>query len=857
MPTSPRSCALALALAVGGCSTVTHHHIAGPTQAPAAESAEGEATPAPERRRVLLIVAEGLRRAVLADYFETLEEADFDPDWPSGLAALRQAGFTFARSDRAEASVPGGGLSAAATWATGEWPGQHGIVGGVFHAARPDGYLARYGFDGPVDGSRIFYGPGLAWPTPEAPALAGALVGGPTWAARLGATHRVAVVFAPFGQGAEWLVPEPAEVGAASLLTTPYAAAAWPLVDREVRDGAFEMLLDDDVDVVVAWFRGVGVESCVQPPAECRDDGEEGVAGLQRTALRELDERLGDLLRRYEIARPGGLDGLSVLLVGTGSGVDRGPEQAEKVIAGPTLLARIAEQAADDGCRARLEAAVAAGDLVVAADGGAVARVTVRPGPAGQQQRMRQDLACLGAAVDTLVAETPWLAGAARLPAEALGKGGPRAGRFVVRLRPAFEKQLSARRRSRLVARIRRAVDEPGADGTIRGGHAVLFASAGWVFTDPLWGGPASDLAAGALEEASMAVPFVVADRALSDVADAALRATPVELADVGPTVLAMVEAPAAAFEGLPRPPVVRWRLLPRRVLEHVRADRRIRMPAADPLPVVTWSETGESVTLGLEEPADLWPADVVALRLGEAVFRWDPDANAFPPGLPCQYAEVDKRRTWQCTAAVDRSAPGLMTAAVRRAPSADPARSGPRDELFPVVLGEAAPVVEAVEAVCATAGAVRVRLRAQDAVGLGRVELFVADDRLGGVGRIPGGLLAEAALGGVAAAEACAGDPLAEGCALTATAPAVDGAVEVPFAAAWVAHHRVARALPGVEGVDRAALAAAWAAAGGAGAAPERAFVATRVCNLAGRCAQRALLSDVDLGALVARGCP
>lgn len=837
---------------------MTHHHIAGPPPPPAVEGAEGEAPPAAsERRRVLLIVAEGLRQAVLADYFEVLEEADFDPDWPSGLAVLRQAGFVFARSDRAEASVPGGGLSAAATWATGAWPGQHGIVGGVFHAARPDGYLARYGFDGPVDGSRIFYGPGLAWPTPAAPALLGSLVDGTTWAARLSATHRVATVFAPFGQGAEWLVPEPPVVGAASLLTTPYAAAAWPLVDREVRDGAFEMLLDDDVDVVVAWFRGVGVESCVQPPAECRDDGEVGVTGLQRAALRELDGRLGDLLRRYAIARPGGLDGLSVLLVGTGSGVDRGPDQREKVIPGPTLLARIAEVAADDDCRARLVAAAAAGDLVVAADGGAVARVTVRPAPPGQQHRVRQDLACLGAAVDALVAETPWLAGAARLPVEALGRGGPRAGRFVVRLRPAFEKGLSARRRSRLMARIRRAVDEPGADGAIRGGHAVLFASAGWVFTDPLWGAPASDLAAGALEEASMAVPFVVADRALSDVADAALRATPVELADVGPTVLAMVEAPEAAFEGLPRPPVVRWRLAPRRVLEHVRADRRIRMPAADPLPVVTWSETGESVTLGLDEPADLWPADVVALRLGDAVFRWDPDANAFPPGLPCQYAEVDGRRSWQCTAAVDRSAPALMTAAVRRAPSADPARSGPRDELFPVVLGESAPVVDAVEAACATAEAVRVRLAARDAVGLGRIELFVADDRLGGVGRIPGGLLAEAALGGVVPSAACVDDPLAEGCALAASAAAVEEAVEVPFAAALVAHHGVARALPGVEPVDAGALAAAWAAAGGRGAAPRQAFVAARVCNLAGRCAQRALVSDVDLGALVARGCP
>ena len=819
----------------------------------AGEAAGVEVKPAAGRRRVLLIVAEGLRRAALAEYFETLEKADFDPDWPSGMAVLRQEGFHFARSDRAEASVPSGGLAAAATWATGQWPGQHGIVGSVFHEARDDGYLVRYGFDGPVDGSRVFYGPGLGWPTEEAPALAGALLRSSTWAARLGGTHRVAVVFAPFGQGAEWLVPQPAEVGAASLLTTAYAAAAWPLVDREVRDGAFEMLLDDEVDVVVAWFRGVGVESCVQPPEGCRDEGV-GVGALQIDALRQLDERLGDLLRRFLIARPSGFDDLSVLLVGTGSGVDRGPAGREKVVPGPVLLARIAEQAVGEGCRARLEAAAAVGDLVVAADGGAVARVTVRPGPAGQQHRVRGDLACLGGAVDALVAETPWLAGAAWLPAEALGLAGPRAGRFVVRLRAAFERGLSARRLSRVVARIRRAVDE---GPVVRGGHAVLFASAGWVFTDPEWGG-ASDLAAGALEEASMAVPFVVADRALSDVADAALRATPVELADVGPTVLAMVEAPEGAFEGLPRPPVVRWRLDPRRVLEHVRADRRIRMPAGDALPVVTWGETGDSVTLGLDEPGDLWPADGVAVRLGDAVHRWDPDANAFAAGVPCQYAEVGGRRSWQCTGGVDRSGAGLMTAAVRRSPSGVAGQSGAREELIPVVLGDGVPVVERVEAVCASAEGIRVGLGARDAVGLGRIEAFVVDERLGGPGRVPGGLFAEARLGGVEASAGCAVDVLGAECSLRATAAVVDGVVEVPFAQRLLAHHRMARRLPGaVAAVDEGAVAAAWQAGSGAGVGPRRAFVAVRVCNLAGRCVQRALVSDVGLERLVEAGCP
>ncbi len=840
-----------------GCSTVAHRHIAPhpAPEAPAAapEGAESDAADTSEasRRRVLLIVAEGLRQGVFAEYLETLEDADFEPDWPSGLATLRQEGFGFAASERAEASVPGGGLAAAATWATGQWPEAHGIPGAVFHEARPDGYLVRYAFDTPIDGARVFYGPALSWPGPDAPALAGDLLRTETWAARLTPGRQVAMVFAPFGQGAEWLVPEPVEIGAASRLSTDYAAAATPLIDREVRDGAFEMLLDDEVDVVVAWFRGVGVESCAQTPTTCRSSSE-GITDVQRGALQQLDGRLGDLLRRYLIARPSGFDDLSVLLVGTGSGIDRGPEQPDKSVTVPALLARLADDAPDEACRARLTEAAAAGDLVVAAGGGALARITVRPAPPGQQHRVRRDLACLGGAIDALLEEAPWLAGAARLPAEGLGGEGPRSSRFVVRLHPTFQRGLSARRRSRLMARIRRSID----DGeTTRGGHALLFASAGWVFTDPLDGGRPPDVALGSIEAASMAIPFVIADRALSDVAEGAVRSTPVELADVAPTVLSMLGAPEAGA-GLPRPPVVQWRLEPRRVLEHVRADRRIRPPPVGPLPTVTWSETGEALTLGLNESAELWPADVVAMRLGEQVFRWDPDDNTFPEGLPCQYAEVDERRRWQCTVPVDRSAPRVMTAAVRRSPSADPSREGPRDELIPVVVGDARPTVTALAPRCVSDDSIEVRVEATDGLGLGRLEVFLADGRVGQPGHVPGGLFADATLGAIEPSEGCATDPLGEACALRATAPAVAVEVSVPFSRSALDHFDVARRLPGLEPGGSDALGEAWTADDGSGPAPRSAYLVARVCNVAGRCVRRALMSDVAYASMRAAGC-
>ncbi len=836
--------ALSLA-ALSGCSTMTHKHIAPhgaatPSAAPdaaAKEPAEAEAEP---RRRLLVIVFEGLRQSALSAYLDRLDEADDEPDWPSGLALLRQEGFRFASARRAESSVPGGGLAAAATWATGQWPDTHRIPGDVFYEAHPDGRLLRYDFDDPLDRSRVYYGPALNWPSGEAPTLPAALLGAQTWAHRLAPTHRVAFSFAPFGHEAEWLVPEPADLGAATGLPTAYAAAATGLFDRESADSTLELLLRDDVDVVVAWFRGIASETCAR--SACDDDGD--LPAVQARALQRLDGRLADVLTRYQIARPNAFARTSALVVGTGSGVDRDDAAADnaKIMPPETLLERIVEQASEP-CVEVLQTAVARAELLAAAGASSVARLYVRPAPLGQQARVRRTVECLDPALDALLARSPWLAAGAWRSKAQMQRPGRRADRFVVRMREGFARGLSTRRRNQLIARIRRAIDDGPAP---RAGDAMLFAASGWIFADPQAPRLMPEAALGGLSDVSMAIPLLVAARELSDVADGALRSTTVELADVAPTILAMAQAPAAAFEGLPRPPVMAWR--DGRTLEHVRADRRIRRPTGPERPSISVVEGPDGLVAALEESAELWPADVVALRIGDAVHRWDPDANTFPEGVPCTYVEKDRRRHWRCTGQVDRRGPGTSLVAVQRDPSGDDDVDGPLTRITPVVLGASKPFLGDAEVQCTRADGLRIAIDARDPLGLSRATVHLVDDRIGGATRVPGSLSATVELGRIVPTAPCVADPFAPACAVEATATAVEGPVELPFSPQLMAHHAAARALPGARPVDRPALHARWSAAGEPGSAPANAWLALEVCNIAGQCVRRALISDVDL---------
>lgn len=853
----------ALSLVLGGCSTLTYRQIpfdrpdvAAAATEPAAASAAVEEPPttegeAPRGRRVLLLVVEGLRPSVLDAYLRDLREADYEPEWRSGLALLRREGFGMATSARAEAPVPGTGLAAAATLATGTYPAEHRIMGDTFYTARADGRLTRFDAGDPVDGARIHYGPGLSWPSAENPTLPMTLLTRPTWAERMHPDRRVVTVFAPFG-GGDWLVPDPPSVGAPAVLPTRYGTAATPLLDREATDGVLEVLLDPTVDVVVGWYRGVSVNSCARPGAEC-GNAAGGIRGVQSRALRRFDEQLAEILAAYRIGDADGFAQTAVVVTGTGSGADRGPNRPDLSRAIPieSVWSALGERS-EGACGERLNAAIDRGDLVIAADGSAVARIYVRGSPPGQAHRHRADLACLGPALERVLEDASWLAGIAHLPAEALGQPGDRADRFAVQLRPSFEEGLPARRRDRLLDRIRLSIDSGPAP---RSGEAILFADRGFVFLDPASPRRLDHMARSALDGPSQAIPFVIAHPKLAEVLPSTLRSTPVELADLGPTIMTLVEAPAATGADLPRPPVLAWEGA-RGALNVVRADRQVRTPRTRALPEVFISEDDAQIVVGMTESAELWPADTVRFRLGDAVYDWDPDANAFPEDVPCSFTEAQKRRTWRCTAPVDRSTPSATLAVVQRSPHGDDEIDGPMTTMIPLALGPSWPQIEAMSAQCATPEALTIKVQAKDALGLARLDLVMVDDRLGEPTRVMGSLAVEVPLGRLEPAVACSKDPFAGACAVAGDAPTIDRAVEVALPIALLDHHARARTLPGTARIDAERLAARWSAAKGPGQAPRAAWLAVDLCNVAGACARQPLLSDVDWRAMAERGC-
>ncbi|MCA9538860.1 MAG: alkaline phosphatase family protein, partial [Myxococcales bacterium] len=295
-----------------GCSTISHQHIGRPPPR--------ELATQPDRPRALVIAVDGLRADVFAAYLGRLERAAYEPDWRSGLALLRREGFHWAVAQRAEATAPASGLSALATLATGEYADVNGIPGDTFYEVDAGGRAARYDFEGPVDGSRLFFGPALALPDDAGPALPDTLLRTGTWYDQLAPAGHAAVVFQPFVAGAEGIIPQPSDVTGAAFLPDQLGAAAAPLIDREVARTLTELLLRDDSTVIVASFREVFTRSCEQdgcggPSTDLRR--------IQTAALRALDDHLFTTFARYRTARPEAFQALSVVLVGTRGVFDR------------------------------------------------------------------------------------------------------------------------------------------------------------------------------------------------------------------------------------------------------------------------------------------------------------------------------------------------------------------------------------------------------------------------------------------------------------------------------------------------------------------------------------------------------
>ncbi len=799
---------------LGGCLSVGANRIAPP--GPTGSAADGGAP-------VLLVVVEGLRVDALRDHLRRIREEDFEPEWPSGLAMLGAAGFELATSERASAPLPAGGLAALGSIATGAFPGAHGVPGDRFHEVDAEGRVRAYDFRAGPDAARLLLGAGGA-PVGESPL--DALLRVPTLHQRLAASHRSVSVFFPFGAGAERLVPADLQTAVVSRLPTDASSGAAPLLDHAAREAAVERLLGGPApDLLTIAFGRVRTDSCYQEDADCDDDSVE-LRVAQRRALRRVDEHLWRLLRAWRRAHPEGFERATVLLTGTGGAVRRAKSQRMDADA---LRARLAEGAGPE-CGEVLRGP----DVRIDLDDG-VARFTLRPAPPGQQEPVLRARTCLSAALEAAVAEAPWVAGAVWLPP---GGTGPRAQRAVVELRPSFERALPAWLRTRTRVRLRRAFDDAARS---RSGDALLFASAPTWFSEEPLGAPAG-AGFGGLEPAAMGTAFLVASRSLEDTFASTLRTTAVELADIVPTVLALLGVGGEAAAGLERPPLLRR---DESVLRLVAADRRLTLPERSGAPTAAWIPTADGARLELAEAMEHWPPEAVRIRAGEAIWTWGAEGG-WGQGAPCHHEEERGRRRWWCDVPRD-AAPGLRVAATRRTPSvADGSAADAHDDaLFAVRVGDAAPAIEGVELRCADEAGARLRVKAVDGLGLARVELAVVDAH-----GASGLSTAEAPLGEITADAACS-DPMAVGCAFSGSRTSFDGELEVPLGAALVRHHR---AVFDIEEPASAAVERMWLSFGRS--SPGRAWVRARVCNVAGRCVDRPLVDDVAWLEAVSRGC-
>ena len=860
------STALAVTMTVvAGCSALNYHEIPGPSWTSGAAM-----DPTHGRPKVVVVVIDGLRRDVFDTYTAGLKADDFDPEWPSGLARLVREGFRLGTSNLAEAPSPSYGMGAAATIATGQFPGGHGIPGSTWFEAGPNGTLRRFDFESPEDASRIYFGLDFELPRDglsERPLLSHMLKT-PTVYERLSPTHRSVAVFQPFGAGARWRIPSRAGPAVTAIMRDRRAAAVVPVFDRGARNAAIAVFLEDDLpDLVSVFFSGVALDSCFQINAVC--DGTVGdLAALQRAGLRQVDGYLDKMFRKLLAAHPEVADRLTVILVSTGGTVDRTRNAApdsEHVLSEGATFERLAAGLGDDPCASQLRMAAAAGELVVAPDGSS-AQIYARRAPLGRQSARRAVLRCLAAAVEAAVdsKESPWLAGAAWRRPDTLDEGRHRAVDYEVRLVEDFARALSAQRRGRAASKLRAGID----DGrSTRAGDAVLYARAPWVFVDARRGRDVPYAVQGGLEDEAMRIPFVIASRRLDEVAVAALRSTPVELADVAPTILSILRAPEAAFQGLPRPPVVRWAANdehPR--LELYRADRQIgasRLPEDGPR--LVWREADGEVIYGAVEPVSVDEPEILELRFADARWRWDIAESGFAPDAPCVFEEDATWRRWSCRAPWPPQVDGpAAVLAVGRTPAIGDEDETSRDDRLASVFiadttprfGESGPVVE-----CAEPERIRVRHGAVDDLGLASVDIVVIDAvDAGAVARSPGSARATARLGRLAPTPAChdTGFGLNPECRYRAVAERTTPIWDIPFRAIQLEHHASAQDYLANGRVDGDHLARVFAERAPADAAlPDEAYLAIRVCNVVGRCAERPLISDRDYWERLEQGCP
>ena len=798
-----------------------------------------------EGQRVVLVVIDGLGQADLGHYLARLRTEDYEPDWPSGIAQLHRDGYRFAAAGRAEAPIPGTRLVSAATLATGRFPDEHGIVGQEIVAHGIGGGVRLYDFGATVDAMQTWRLPNLARPSETDRPLTSTLLTHPTWFEAPGAASKTAVIFSPFGEGSHWTGPRRIGDATAALRRSALGSTASPLLDRAARDAALAFLLADR-PVVMVHFHGLLARGCFDAAERCRG-GRYDHQRLRQAALRDLDHHLARMLKRYAIERPRQYARTHFFVVGTGGqlSLSRPPKSIHRL--GRTeIITRLAAHVRSDDCKTWWADAQAPGHLTISGSGGH-AQIALPRRPRGQENVAARDRRCLRASLGAVTASGDWLDAAVSVAPSTHGEA------LAVSLHEAFASTLDTSRRARLMRKLARATTAPS--GT-RGGDALLFAKAPYVFVSSQSDEQVGHARQGGLTDAESRIGLLVASRVLEEDIANGLRIAPIELNDVPPTVGAIIGLDPPLEGG--RPPFLEWIDGETPRLGFVRADRTIRGAPERANESVIWSEDTDHVILGRTEPTALWPPDSVTIRLGTSKAVWDADREAFRGDGHCTYAESKKDRRWSCRFPLDRSKARVDTAVTRRVPGATNATPDFEQTLFPVVIGQLTPQFDAPpQVVCATPTAVRVRSHGKDPLGLSRVEVFLADDRIGPASGLSGSLLRGTDTSRITPNAACAEDALNAGCQFEFSQTAVD-TVDVPFSADILAHHARARQLGGTRSIDVGRLRAAYRKAGAdATDEPERAWLGIRICSHGGACQTRALTSDLEYRRLVAKGCP
>lgn len=851
----PLSALLAL-----GCNPVRYQRIEVPELPPAedmlqnAEDTDSKSEDAvqnsgdPQEKienRVVLIMVAGLQSETFSRYLKMLEEDDYTPAWQSGLAFLGAQNFRLAQAKQAEAPIPATTLSGIATVLTGQYASKHQFPSARFYTQAKNQPMLAYDFESPAQASQLFYAQGLKMPQKEDRILGDRLIAEPLLYERLAPQKKAVSLMTPFARKTTNYVPSRKRSATASTMPVGNGFALIPEMDSIARMAAINALTAvNPEDLFVLNFLGTQSSGCFQEEAVCT--GQVGqLEELQLASLQKVDGELWRVLKTYATNHPKEFKKTTFILLSPAALTGRAKgEQADKKHQMTTdeLLEQLIAQSSE-GCD--LKEAKDQGLLAIALQGSS-AQFYLRQMPYGQQAMQNKRLACLASAAEKLALNESNISGAAwKVQHEDLSYT------YEVALEPNFQKSLNPSQRQRLLDKMKLAANPSmGSEKPNAGADVLLFAQAPWMFVEQ----KQAELpyaAQGNLELSTTSVPFLVASRFISQATEVALRTLPIELTDVVPTILSILNAPKEAYKGLDRAPILAW--YNENTLEVVNAPHQIYKQEKINGSRFLWSEKEDRLFIGFEESTEEWPPDELSFRLGDNIFRYDGNEEKFD-SEDCKLETVDGRRRWICSLQMNVQEPIATWAIARRSPDMEEGQSVYFEKM---ALGKSEPnFLQPPTLACATHELAKIQLNAEDLLGFDRIDLFLTDKIEKSLDQISmGGFTFSLPLNESEPSDACKNFEL--GCVLENNIKTLQGIYSLPFPAELLTHmHKMQSVNDGVQSKS-AQLQKEVHSLNLSGQAPKDAILGVRLCSLSGSCKWMPLASDTDYEQILNNGCP